>query len=318
MSHPVVSVVVPAFKTAELIGETLDSIRAQSFADFEVLIVDDGSPDDMAAAVRPFLGDARFRYLKFDNGGLATARNRGIEHATGRFVAFIDSDDRLLPTYLEEMVAALDADDGLAFVCTDARMFGTPSREGRLYSEFEPVAGEPTLEAVLDRRFKVPVAAMVRKRDLDAVGGFDASLRSAEDFDLWVRLLASGRRARCLHKPLWEYRRRDSSLSADTIWMGEWTAAVYGRAARLLRGTRHEQLCREWERICLDRAMIARARQHLVEGNGAEARRLLGRTARTSLSRFWRFTLAASYVSPRLAQRLVAWNDRRYALGQSQ
>lgn len=315
MITPVASVIVPAFKTADLIGETLSSIASQTFSDFEVLIIDDGSPDDIAGAVSPFLADPRFRLLQFPNGGLATARNRGIEQATGEFVVFIDSDDRLMPTYLEEMTAALAADEDVAFVCADARMFGTPSREGRLYSEFEPVRGQPTLASVLDRSFNVPVAVTARRSDLVAMGGFDASLRSAEDFDLWIRLLAAGRRGICLPKPLWEYRRRQRSLSADAVWMSEWTAAVYARAARLLQGTPYEQLSRELERQCLDRAMIGRARRHFIEGNASEARRLLGATVPASLPRFWRFTRLLSYISPSLAQRLITWNDRRYALG---
>ena len=113
---PKASVIIPAFNRAELLRETLDSVLAQTFTDWECVVVDDGSSEDLS-----FAGtlDPRIRLIRQPNQGVSVARNRGIAHSTGGLIAFLDSDDLWLPAKLEKQVAAMDADPTIGLCHTD-------------------------------------------------------------------------------------------------------------------------------------------------------------------------------------------------------
>lgn len=225
------SVIVPAYGVAEMLEEALASLKAQTWPHWEAIVVDDGAPDDVAGAFRPFAGDPRFRLLRTDNGGLATARNRGVAASRAPYVSLLDGDDRFEPDYLGRMVAALQADPGLGFVSCDQTIFGAHPQAGQRYSERYNMTGPLTLERVLKRDVVVCVSATIRRAALDQVGGFDASLRSVEDLDLWIRLLSAGWRGEIVHEPLACYRRRAGSLSTNDRGMLTAACAVYSKAS---------------------------------------------------------------------------------------
>jgi glycosyltransferase involved in cell wall biosynthesis len=107
---PIVSVIIPAYNAAKFVGRTLESLGAQTFAEFEAIVVDDGSNDDTADVVNEVVGrDSRFRLIRQANGGVAAARNRALAEARGRYLANLDSDDMWRPTFLERTIAALEA-----------------------------------------------------------------------------------------------------------------------------------------------------------------------------------------------------------------
>src|ERR1043165_2216673 len=140
---PRVSVIIPAYNAAEFIGETLDSVYAQTFKDFEVVVVNDGSPDteDLERELARF--PEKLRYVKQENQGAAAARNTGIKNARGEFVAFLDADDTWLPMFLEkqiELVPRTQAD----FVSADALLTGNAPLAGRTFMEVQPSRGEVT------------------------------------------------------------------------------------------------------------------------------------------------------------------------------
>lgn len=119
MVVPYFSIVIPTYNRADLIGYTLDSITAQQDADFEVLVIDDGSKDRTAEVVRPFLADGRFQYLPKENGERGVARNYGLARARGEYVLFLDSDDRLHPNHLSTLRNAIAAQTALPdFIAT--------------------------------------------------------------------------------------------------------------------------------------------------------------------------------------------------------
>ena len=129
-STPSVSVVIPTYNVAPYIAETLNSVFAQTFSDFEVIVVDDGSPDgeELERALGPYL--ERVRYMRQENRGAGAARNHGVREARGEFIAFLDSDDLWMPEYLEEQVRFLrEGNYDLAYA--DALLFGD-----------SPIAGE--------------------------------------------------------------------------------------------------------------------------------------------------------------------------------
>ncbi len=235
-SRPRISVIVPAYGVAHLLGEALASLQAQSIDDWEAVVIDDGAPDDVAGACAAFADDPRVKLMMTDNGGLATARNRAIAASSAPFVALLDGDDAYEPGYLAAMLAAIEPRPELGFVTCDATFFGLPDRVGQRFSRFHAQTGEITLERVIRREFNVFIGCTIRRTAFDAVGGFDSTLRSVEDLDLWMRLLSAGWGATLVPEPLMRYRRRPGSLSANTRAMLAASATVYRKAADALAG----------------------------------------------------------------------------------
>lgn len=233
---PAVSVIVPAFNVAPFLGEALQSVKNQRFNDYEVIIVDDGSPDDVASVCAPFLTDPRFTMVRIDNSGLSGARNHGISLARAPLVAMLDGDDRYRPSYLEKMVGKLDQHPEALFVTCDAISFGSPANEGERFSSRYPQDEPITLERLLKREVTVFGLCTIRAEAIRAIGGYDQSLRSSEDLDLWIRLLLDGGTARLVAEPLVDYRRHAASLSSNRAQLMQTTAMVYQKASDALTG----------------------------------------------------------------------------------
>ena len=193
MAPPSVSVVIPAYNTAPYIGETLSSVLTQTYTDFEVIVVNDGSPDtvELEVALAPYRD--RIHYIVQENGGLSAARNRGIAAGRGEFVALLDSDDVWEPDYLEYQLAVLER-DGLDVVYPNATTFGDPLRSGRLFMDMHPSTGPVSIESLVSQQCNVMVSVLARRDVLESAGLFDESLRSSEDFDMWLRIVHAGGR----------------------------------------------------------------------------------------------------------------------------
>jgi glycosyltransferase involved in cell wall biosynthesis len=207
---PRVAVIVPAYGVAHLLEEALASVQAQTLTDWECVVIDDGAPDDVAAAVAPFLTDQRIRFLATDNRGVSSARNRAIESCTAPLIALLDGDDMLRPDYLDTMTAAMVADPAVRIATCNARVFGAVPQERLCFSGPQP---EGTLAHVLDRSFGIYIGSTFRRADWASVGGFDRSLSQCEDFDFWLRLLQLGGRAIHVDSVLGDYRVRAGSAS---------------------------------------------------------------------------------------------------------
>jgi len=232
---PMVSIIIPAYNTAEYIATTLASVVAQTYTDYETIVVNDASPDtrDLEHALAPFRERVTYIVLE-QNRGLAGARNVALRAARGRYIALLDSDDEWEPTYLAEQVAIMESDPSLAVLYPNARIVGDHPHAGRTFMEVCPSDGEPTFRSVLTQRCNVFGGVLARREALLRVGLFDESLRSVEDFDLWMRLLASGARIGYHRRVLVRYRKRRDSLSANPIWMAGRVVTVLDKlAARL-------------------------------------------------------------------------------------
>ena len=300
--RPSVSVIVPGYGVAHLLGETLASLQAQVRCDWEAIVVDDGDPDDVARAFAPFSHDPRFRLLNTDNGGLAAARNRAIAVSRAPFVALLDGDDLYEPEYVGRMLKAIEADPGLGFVSCDATMFGARRYAGRLYSDDHPMAGPVTLERVLSREVAIVVAAIIRRSAFESVGGFDSRLRSVEDLDLWIRLLAAGWRGEVVRQPLVRYRRRRGSLSDQPLGMLASSCDVYRKAGAALR-TRSEGCTAErMLAICSNELEWLKGQEAILRGDYKSGLALLRGAEQRSWR--WRFALAifrrAAWAAPLL------------------
>lgn len=216
MPVPAVSVIIPAYNVAPFIGEALDSVRAQTFSDFEAIVVNDGSTDDSEAALAPYFDS--IVYIKQENRGISNARNAGLKNARGRYVALLDGDDIWMPNYLESLVGMLERAPEAAVVFPNAVIFGSHPLSGKLYQDIYPCSEPVTFERILTRQCYVFVSAIIRRQAIeDAGGGFDETLRAAEDLDLWLRIARCGHKFLSTPEPLVRYRRRSDSLSSDPI-----------------------------------------------------------------------------------------------------
>ncbi len=218
---PLISIIIPAYNVAPYIGETLDSVFAQTFTDYEVILVNDGSLDteELELGLEPYAG--RLRYFSQDNAGASAARNRGLRAAQGKFIAFLDGDDLWLPSYLEEQVRFLREHD-CDLVCADAMIFGDSPDAGKTYMESlmetASAAGEVKFLDLVSAERSLITSGIVIRRDLVfEVGLFDETLWYAQDFDLWLRLARHGAHLTYQRKVLLRYRCRSNSLTGDAI-----------------------------------------------------------------------------------------------------
>ena len=177
---PAVSVIVPAYNTAGYIAECLESVFAQTYRDFEVIVVNDESPDTPALerALEPFR--SRIVYLTQKSVGFR-ARNTAIRASRGRYIALLDSDDAWNPDFLEVQVAALERDPTLDAIYPDAMLFGDHPHAGRTFMEICPSNGPVTFASLVTQRCNVLVSLLMRREAMFRVGLFDESLRSVED-----------------------------------------------------------------------------------------------------------------------------------------
>lgn len=198
-----VSVIIPAYNAAGYIGRTLQSLRAQSFADFEAIVVDDGSKDDTAEVVRRIAEtDPRVRLIRQANAGVAAARNRAVAEARGRYIANLDADDMWRPTFLERTVGALEAaGDEAAFAF--ARSLWIDKDDNLLPQTEQPLpASVGYRELLLHNPVGNGSAALMRAAAVRAVGGYDAGLvRNFGQTEDWLIVLQLSWRGRAVPVP---------------------------------------------------------------------------------------------------------------------
>ena len=223
MKTPRVSVIVPCYNTANFVSATLESVFAQTYTDYEIIVVNDGSPDtvELERVLAPWAD--RIVYVKTTNQGLAGARNNGIRVSKGELIALLDSDDLWEPNYLDVQVRKLDENPSADVVYPNALIFGA---EPEARSHFIASTGEVTFTSLIQETCVVMVSVLARRSALERAGLFDSSLRSCEDFDMWLRCIKSGSRIIYHDQVLVCYRRRKGSLSSDPVWMRDHAAKV--------------------------------------------------------------------------------------------
>lgn len=229
---PTVSVIIPAYNVEPYIAETLSSLFAQTYQDFEAILINDGSTDGTETATAPFC--ERLVYIRQENQGVMAARNTGLRAARGRYIALLDSDDLLLPRFLEVLVGMLETDPSLSAAYPNAYFFGSPNFDGKLHQEVFPVAEPVTFDRVLRRECYIFGLLVFRREVINEVGNYDESLQGqgAEDFELWLRMLRQGRRFAFTTEPLAKYRWRHDSLSNTGVGLLSCVVSVYEKLLR--------------------------------------------------------------------------------------
>jgi glycosyltransferase involved in cell wall biosynthesis len=205
--QPSVSIIIPVYNAAEFIAEALNSVFAQTFADFEVIIVNDGSPDTGAleAAIRPYRH--RILYLKQENRGPGAARNHAIAHAQAEFLGFLDGDDSWLPDYLSKQMEFFERKPAPDVVSSDMVTFGDAAVHPTTLTRLSVTETLVTLDQLLSFDFVLlPSSTVVRKQAILKAGGFDETIKRGEDWELWMRI-AHNSGAILAHKNILSRRR---------------------------------------------------------------------------------------------------------------
>ena len=188
---PLVDVIIPAYNAAKYLPVAIESVMAQTFEDWRILLVDDGSTDNTAEVVAPFLErlGPKIRYIKQPNSGVSAARNNAIRNATGEFLALLDADDVWLPCRLRE---SLKSFEGRPQVGVAYGFLSRITPDGTIVDTFaqRQKNGEGRIAPyIYMRRVDMPCSTItVRKRCIDEVGMFDETLAATEDRDLWLRI----------------------------------------------------------------------------------------------------------------------------------
>lgn len=215
--NPKVSVVIPAYKIAAYVAETIESVLAQTYKDYEIILINDGSPDtaELEDALEPFFDE--IIYTKQENSGASRARNAGICLARGELIAFLDGDDQWLPEFLESQVNFLTMNN-LDMVYCDASFFGDDYYSAENYMKNAPSKGVVSPISLIAAECNVITSGTVLRKDILAVTNlFDSTLPFMQDFDLWFRIAKAGMKISYQRKVLIRYRVRAEGLSGNNV-----------------------------------------------------------------------------------------------------
>lgn len=311
--QPLVSVIIPAYKAAGRIRETLDSVFAQTYRNFEVVLVNDGSPDTEALenAIRSY--GERLMYIRQENRGPSGARNTAIRAARGKYIACLDSDDIYFPDHLANLVRLLE-ERGLDLVYSDSDFTKDGVHVGRAF-ERQPQNPPVTFEKLLSEECGVTTSAMMASRQamIDA-GLFDENHRRSEDFDLWVRMSFRGARMDLLRQVGIEHRLLADGLGADGYLLKQGQIAIYHKVlATLPVSAEQKKLIRELiartEGFCQKDLL----KRYLREGRYPEARVAAGKAAVLLQDRGSRRVALAVQIAPWAVRGFLGLQEARMA-----
>ncbi|HKP53259.1 MAG TPA: glycosyltransferase [Chloroflexia bacterium] len=216
IQHPCVSVIIPAYNQGPMLAHAIESALAQTYPHVEIIVVNDGSTDPITRQTTQAYAD-RIKYIERENGGVAAARNTGLESATGELIAWLDQDDRWLPHKLQMEVDALQAHPQVALAHSSYYLIdadGCRTGVARL-----PERQWYALPDLLVEGSVCASSVLVRRDVLAKVGPLDPSLAGSDDWDLWLRIAALGYPFLCLGEPLVEYRVHTTNASHDIDFM---------------------------------------------------------------------------------------------------
>ena len=306
--QPMVSVVIPAYNSSQFIAAAVESIRRQTFSDYEIIVVNDGSPDtpDLETALQPF--SSKLHYFRQENRGPSAARNLGIRNARGRYIAFLDSDDVWLPHHLSEQLGHFGNDSTLGLVYANNAQIKNGEYLHDAFDRF-PQRGPVTLASLLEYRCVVNTSSVVVVREaLLEVGLFDEEMWRCEDFDLWLRLAERG--VKMTYDPgVQVVHRLGAGLASDKERMKTARQAVFQKVLAKMTLTPHQvELVKVKIRELEKEIAVEVAKRHLRAGSYDEAFAAVERAK--SLKPDMRLRLAKSGL--RYCPDLLRWCYGRY------
>jgi len=209
MPKNIVSVIVPCYNYAEYLNEALDSVLAQTYEDWECIIINDGSPDNTEeVALKYCQKDMRFKYFYKENGGHSSARNLGIKHSSGIYILPLDADDTLSKDYVKEAVKKIESDENIKIVTGRVQYFGE-TNEKLIMQSYD-------LRSYLVVNY-LSISSLFRRVDFDQANGFDETMLAFEDWNLFIGILKNGGEVVELPIVGLNYRRKDESLFRQAV-----------------------------------------------------------------------------------------------------
>ena len=208
---PLVSVIIPCYKQANFLPDSIGSVLNQTYTNWECIVVNDGSPDNTSEVVNKYISDypeKNISLLEIPNGGLSFARNRGVEASRGEFILPFDSDDKFHPEYFERFVEMLLLNPDISFVYCDRQDFGI--------SNSSIQAGEFNFNHLIHANH-LNYCSMYRRSVWDDAGGYDESLDSYEDWDFWISAGKRGHKGKRIAEFLFYYRVKEQSMYTDAL-----------------------------------------------------------------------------------------------------
>ena len=225
---PIISVIIPAYNTKHTILKTVASVQKQTFSDIEIIVINDGSTDETLEILQK-IADQRLKVFSYENGGLPVARNRGIYHATGEFISFVDADDLWLEDKLERQLALLQQhpEAGVAYSWTSYFIDG---QEEAIFP-YAPVffAGNVYEKLLVSNFIANGSNILVRSQAIKSVGEFEPTLKSCEDWDFYIRLAAKWHFV-VVHKHQILYRQSSNAMTSNVEVMEKEALKVVERA----------------------------------------------------------------------------------------
>lgn len=206
---PCCSIIIPAYNSIKYLPETLESVLKQTFTDFEIIIIDDGSYDNIVEWASR-IQEPRVKFISQQNKGVSAARNLGIDLTTGEYIAFLDADDLWEATKLEKQLQCLKNNPSLGLVHTEMTVIDEESK--LLGRKFTSNVEGNALKPLLEQNTIVTSSVIVRRSCLETVGNFDSNLTSSEDWELWVRI-ASRYCIALIKEPLVYYRQHSKNTT---------------------------------------------------------------------------------------------------------
>ncbi len=209
-----VSIIVPCYNQAHFLDEALQSVMDQTYANWECIIVNDGSPDDTKLVANVWCeNDNRFKYIEKKNGGLSSARNAGVKLSKGEYILPLDADDIIHEKFLSTLVPELENNDALAIVSCYSKFFY--KRKENIIHELKPEG--TTYHAILFENCLI-ATSLYRKKCWDEVGGYDENMKNGfEDWEFWLAITKRGWIYKVVEEFLFYYRKQKQSMLIDTL-----------------------------------------------------------------------------------------------------
>ncbi|MWB94507.1 glycosyltransferase [Flavobacterium sp. GA093] len=208
-NQTLISVIVPCYKQAQFLPETLQSVLSQTYTNWECIIVDDGSPDNTYEVAQEWCDkDERFKYLKKENGGLPSARNAGIKISHGSYILPLDSDDKIHSAYLENIIKAFSKNPEIELVTSRIQFFGASDDELKLPNY--------NYKKLLVRNCFVCSSAF-KKSSWENAGGYDENMKSFEDWEFWIRILNEKSQVYKIPELMFIYRKHNNGSLSNSF-----------------------------------------------------------------------------------------------------
>lgn len=204
-----ISVIIPCYNNQSTIIETINSVLNQTYSNIEIIVIDDGSTQDIHSSIKLFLQNPNFNFYKQPNKGVSSARNKGASIAIGKYLLFLDADDLIETTYIEKAIIEIEKNPEIKLVYPKCRFIGRKNESWILpnYDNFKKfLIGNCII-----------ISSIIRKKDFDKANGFDENLTFYEDWDLWISILKNGGEVKQIDEELFFYRLREDFSSATDI-----------------------------------------------------------------------------------------------------